>query len=700
MTDRKEKAEMKNSVIITEIDGQGRKAAAVVLEFEGGLAPADTQLDNYEVENQTVKELLICTASEWEPLFRRQIPAEEWAKYLDSKTEGNCVVLIFDKNRPEASVKRRLGHGPSARLMVALPELVIRLKEEQTAVKVVNIKDAVADSFAAEQFYCSDGFCLSYQLFIPEEYDPGRTYPLVLFLHDAGSCSDDAGAALAQGNGAAVWALKREQEKRPCFVLAPQYPEKCAEDDFTVGREAEATIELVKTLMKNYSLDKNRIYGTGQSMGCMILCELNIRYPGFFGGCFLVAGQWTPETIAAARHGNLWILVSEKDEKAFPIMGACVEKMKEAGASVSDGSWDACSPEEIQNEAVRKIAAKGSRINFTWFEGDSVLDESDRRFPGVFHVKTWERAYQVEAIREWLFQQHRRIDFSEKHTVLIRNEDGSCLPMDEPYYDAKEVAPGVWQILSSGDYSYCIAGTERAVAIDTGYGAGNLRIFLEQLCRLPVRIVINTHSHFDHTANNTYFDQAYMARKAVPLATIPFASFGGIDFWEKDYERIGIEEGFICDLGGRVLEIFDIPDHTEDGIAILDRAGKVLFTGDEFMTFGKILNHASLAEFYGYTQKLLAHRKEFDIICGGGGVFPASLLENYNKCAQYILNGHRGEIFDGKVHRPEKLPTGPDGETVYDRIMPRFGDGGAGKMGISERIMYSMEYAGAKIVYE
>ena len=40
--------------------------------------------------------------------------------------------------------------------------------------------------------------------------------------------------------------------------------------------------------------DKNRIYGTGQSMGCMMLCELNIRYPGFFGGCFLVAGQWNP----------------------------------------------------------------------------------------------------------------------------------------------------------------------------------------------------------------------------------------------------------------------------------------------------------------------------------------------------------------------------------------------------------------------
>ena len=66
------------------------------------------------------------------------------------------------------------------------------------------------------------------------------------------------------------------------------------------------------------------------------------------------------------------------------------------------------------------------------------------------------------------------------------------------------------------------------------------------------------------------------------------------------------------------------------------------FTGDEFMAFGKILSHASLAEFYGYTQKLLGHRSEFDTICAGGGVFPVTLLENYDKCAEYILKRTSG----------------------------------------------------------
>lgn len=74
--------------------------------------------------------------------------------------------------------------------------------------------------------------------------------------------------------------------------------------------------------------------------------------------------------------------------------------------------------------------------------------------------------------------------------------------------------------------------------------------------------------------------------------------------------------------------------------------------------FGKILSHASLAEFYGYTQKLLGHRSEFDIICAGGGVFPVSLLENYDKCAEYILSGHQGEVFDGNARGRENFRRG------------------------------------------
>lgn len=295
--------------------------------------------------------------------------------------------------------------------------------------------------------------------------------------------------------------------------------------------------------------------------------------------------------------------------------------------------------------------------------------------------------------------ENRTIDWSCKHNVLIQNSDGTLLPMDEPYYEAEQVASGVRKILSSGDYSYLVEGKEEAVAIDTGYGAGNIRRYLQTLTDRPVRNVINTHHHFDHTANNGYFEKAFMSAKAIPLATIPFQSFAGISFIQ-DYERVAVSEGFVYELGERGLEVFEIPDHTEDGIALLDRVGRVLFTGDEFMAMGKELRSVSLNTFMGYLEKLMVHRGEFDLICAGGGVFEAAFLDGFYECARYILAGHKGEPADRKPPAFPPMPKGPNGELVYDRMRPHPGDGGGGKPMNEGRNMYCMEYAGTRILYD
>lgn len=292
---------------------------------------------------------------------------------------------------------------------------------------------------------------------------------------------------------------------------------------------------------------------------------------------------------------------------------------------------------------------------------------------------------------------NRLIDWSCKHHILIQNDDGTVSPMDEPYFRAEQVAPGTWKILSAGDYSYLVAGDREAVAIDTGYGAGNIRAYLQTLTDKPVRNVINTHSHFDHTANNGYFEKAFMAAEGIPLATIPYKSFEGIQFIQ-DYERIPVDEGFCYDLGGRSLEVFKIPDHTADGIALLDRKERLLFTGDEFMTMGKMLN-VSLRTFYGYLEKLMAHRSEFDRLCAGGGVLDAALLDGYFACAKQILAGQEGKKAQPHARKRPEAPKGPHGEILYDRIRPHPGDGGAGGPA-QNRELYVMEYAGAKIIYD
>lgn len=294
----------------------------------------------------------------------------------------------------------------------------------------------------------------------------------------------------------------------------------------------------------------------------------------------------------------------------------------------------------------------------------------------------------------------KSIDWSCKHDIFLRNQDGSYTRMDEPYYKSELVGPGIWKILSAGDFSYLVAGEKEAVAIDTGYGAGNIREYLQTLTDVPVKNVFNTHDHFDHTANNGYFEKAFMAKETIPLATIPYKSFEGIDFIQ-DYERVAVEEGFIYDLGNRELEVFEIPDHTTGGIALLDKKGRFLFTGDEFMEMpmGKKLR-VSLHTFVGYLEKLLARKNDFDYLGAGGGVFEVKMLEQFYACAKYILEGHRGIKEERKPFPQVKFENAPEGNIIYDRVLPHPGDGGPGKnKALEEETMLCMEYAGTKIIY-
>lgn len=267
----------------------------------------------------------------------------------------------------------------------------------------------------------------------------------------------------------------------------------------------------------------------------------------------------------------------------------------------------------------------------------------------------------------------KEIDFSCKHHIWIQDEHGAIQPMDEPYFRSEVIAPGTWLIRSDGDFSYLVEGEKEALVIDSGYGCGNIRAYCQTLTRKPIYRIANTHDHFDHTANNQYFDCAYMSAATYPLATRPFPSFAGINF-PKDYKYELITDGFVFDLGGRLLETFEIPDHAVGSLAFLDRNNRLLFSGDEFMSMGKNLN-GTVDHWIKCLDKLMAHRNEFDTFYGGGGRLDASILDKTYAACKRILSGEEGEAV--APHMP-KFPPLEDpeglGRTVIRRYVPRTED--------------------------
>jgi hypothetical protein len=240
------------------------------------------------------------------------------------------------------------------------------------------------------------------------------------------------------------------------------------------------------------------------------------------------------------------------------------------------------------------------------------------------------------------------------------------------------IAPGTWQILSDGDYCYLLEGDKEAIAIDTGYGAGNLREYCQTLTEKPVKNVINTHYHFDHTAGDAYFDRVLLSKLTQPLATIPYASFAGITF-PRDYPVTIVGDGSHYDLGNRDLEFFEVGNHTPDGIVILDRSHRILFAGDEVMGQRMSLN-ISVEKFAERMRILANHSAEFDTIAAGLGTYEGSWIGKYASAAQAILDGKASQAADASA--PGWKPTAvnasaPAGAVVYVRHGPRAGDGGA-----------------------
>ena len=66
------------------------------------------------------------------------------------------------------------------------------------------------------------------------------------------------------------------------------------------------------------------------------------------------------------------------------------------------------------------------------------------------------------------------------------------------------------QFMNGTEYMYLLEGDEKALLLDTGYGTGTLRAFVENLTDKPV-IVANTHYHPDHAGGNGEFEKVYMS---------------------------------------------------------------------------------------------------------------------------------------------------------------------------------------------
>ena len=252
------------------------------------------------------------------------------------------------------------------------------------------------------------GMSLQYYLYTPENYDESKKYPLIQFIPDSSVVGKDAEAFLTQGWGGLIWATDDEQQKHPSFVVVPVFTDTVVDDDYNHSDQIDVAVRLLNYLAENYSVDRNRIYTTGQSMGGMTSFYLNIAYPDLFAASLFVGSQWDVSKLDVLEDKDFFYIVSAGDPKASAGQTELLELFDKDGIAYSHEEWSAQDERDTQNQAVEKMLSDGHNANFITFTEGTTLAEGQSAMPGAGeHMTSSDYAYKITAVRDWLFEQSK-----------------------------------------------------------------------------------------------------------------------------------------------------------------------------------------------------------------------------------------------------------------------------------------------------
>lgn len=160
---------------------------------------------------------------------------------------------------------------------------------------------------------------MNYRFYAPENREPGRRYPLYLWLHGLTGRGFDNQSQISFGGNHEIpsWLISEAvQGQEPGFVLAPQCPGGLFWVHFGLPRPAQPlriAVDLLKEFVSTHPIDPARIYCIGQSMGGFATWALLADYPHLFAAAVPLAGGGRPGKVKAIAKTPVWAFHGDKD---------------------------------------------------------------------------------------------------------------------------------------------------------------------------------------------------------------------------------------------------------------------------------------------------------------------------------------------------------------------------------------------------
>ncbi len=131
-------------------------------------------------------------------------------------------------------------------------------------------------------------------------YNGDQTYPLLVYLHGFGARGVDGSKPTTDGPGPFI---KEEEKAFGMLALFPQSETGHWEADTADGQRAMTILEDV---VRDYAVDRQRVYLTGTSMGGFGVWSLAVRYPDKWAAIVPICGGGDPASAEAIKHIPCW----------------------------------------------------------------------------------------------------------------------------------------------------------------------------------------------------------------------------------------------------------------------------------------------------------------------------------------------------------------------------------------------------------
>jgi predicted peptidase len=247
----------------------------------------------------------------------------------------SCRTISY---RERANFERCFVRSVLRTFLVFLPLLAMCTSAHRQTPAQILTKDDF--TFRKNTYTDKKGNGLPYRLFVPPNYDAKQKYPLVFWLHGAAGRGSDNVKQISGGNenGTHIWTTPANQTQFPAFVLAPQ----CAEDRFwsdpdsnEISLQLQMALDVLAGVQKEFSIDADRIYVAGQSMGGLGVWALLQSQPDRWAAALVLCAYDNFTNAKAITRVPLWVFQGDADMVVpVDLVRQMVKDLKKSGAQL------------------------------------------------------------------------------------------------------------------------------------------------------------------------------------------------------------------------------------------------------------------------------------------------------------------------------------------------------------------------------